>query len=445
MQNFTSYILTGVTGAGKTKYAINLAKKLIKGHQNLLIISVDSRKAYKYLDVGTNKFAFLNNINLLSKLSNKHNTKVICCGINLFLPNETINVFEFYKRLTITCKNKITGLGNFKTIIFGGTLLYLRPLLNLPIFDNPPSLPYLRKLLEALPNEKIKKLAGLIIPDFNKLNYSEQNNIRRLIRKIEITLIQNEKVLNYSAQNLDYLNFKINIQKFMQEYMLYKQQYQINKKYMQEIRSFISSIIKSTPEVKLFVPNNILNHNYLSRLIARILNMFKLGFANETLDLIDRYKKEYYTYSQLSKLPAFKIMGYDILSNFFNNLITQETSNLVKKLNKKTNTPNYYNYDYLKKQASYLDSYLASLFDKKINEMSFSDYLANYYIKNNSFGIKKMANDLCKQFSLQQQSMFVLLSIFKKHLDYARYQKQSIKSILNLTPSFNKNTKDTIS
>jgi tRNA dimethylallyltransferase len=44
------HVVAGPTASGKTKYAIELAKKI-----NGELINADARQIYKYLDIGTNK------------------------------------------------------------------------------------------------------------------------------------------------------------------------------------------------------------------------------------------------------------------------------------------------------------------------------------------------------------------------------------------------------
>ena len=157
-------IITGQTATGKTK----LAQELVKKHDGELI-NFDSRQIYKYLDIITGKDIAKNKIWLYDIVS----------------PDQYFSSFDFVKLVTpIIADIKKRG----KTpILVGGTYLYLKHLLYGIDDDNsPPDF----KLRDRLNNKSVKELQNILtkldVQSINRLNNSDLNNPRRLIRKIEI-------------------------------------------------------------------------------------------------------------------------------------------------------------------------------------------------------------------------------------------------------------------
>ncbi len=173
-------VIFGPTASGKTKAAFSLAQQY-----SAPLISVDSRKAYKELDIGTNKRELL----LFSQASN-----LPVFGINLFDPDELISVADFRQKLT----KQISGLQVNGLILFGGTGLYLDGLLfGLPFGNSSKN----RHLLEKKSLSELQNILSEEYPHVSTmLNNSELNNTRRLIRAIEketekavVTLSDSEK------------------------------------------------------------------------------------------------------------------------------------------------------------------------------------------------------------------------------------------------------------
>jgi tRNA dimethylallyltransferase len=133
-------IITGQTASGKTE----IAQKLIENNENLIVISIDSRKIYKYMDIGTAK----------PKYPYKNHYKMI----DLIEPNEQYNVGLFFKNAQNEIKKAIESGKN--VILEGGTILYLKSLVEgLSIFPEPNKelINYIKsKKTEELYNELLK-------------------------------------------------------------------------------------------------------------------------------------------------------------------------------------------------------------------------------------------------------------------------------------------------
>jgi tRNA dimethylallyltransferase len=133
-------IITGQTASGKTE----IAQKLIENNENLIVIAIDSRKIYKYMDIGTAK----------PKYPYKNHYKMI----DLIEPNEQYNVGLFFKNAQNEIKKAIESGKN--VILEGGTILYLKSLVEgLSIFPEPNKelINYLKsKKTEELYNELLK-------------------------------------------------------------------------------------------------------------------------------------------------------------------------------------------------------------------------------------------------------------------------------------------------
>ena len=165
-------IITGQTATGKTKLALELAKKL-----NGELINFDSRQIYKYLDIITGKDK--------DALTMKQWKNVTIWLYDIVTPDQYFSSFDFIQLVKPIIKD-IEDRGK-TPILVGGTYLYLKHLLY-GINDNnsPPDF----KLREKLNSKPVNYLQKILIKlnktAFENLNHSDQLNPRRLIRKIEI-------------------------------------------------------------------------------------------------------------------------------------------------------------------------------------------------------------------------------------------------------------------
>lgn len=159
-------------------------------------MSADSRQVYKGMDIGTGK-------DVEGKIKSQtlhvegifqdttHELIPYELGdiplwmVDVVQPDEEFSV-SHYKALATTVIDSIIKRGRLP-IIVGGTGLYTQSLIHPPDTLNIPRDPKLRKSLEHLLVRDLQKRLEVLAPTiFDAMNISDQNNPRRLIRKIEI-------------------------------------------------------------------------------------------------------------------------------------------------------------------------------------------------------------------------------------------------------------------
>lgn len=186
-------VICGPTATGKTSIGIKLAEKF--GGE---IVSADSRQVYKGMDIGTGK-----DIPKNSKLTTKsvepqlkaQNYKIGYClvdGIKIWLydivePDYQFSVADYVKCANLVIKD-VCQRGKLP-ILVGGTGLYIKTVVDgIATMGIEPDWK-LRKKLSHLEIKKLrKKLKRLDPKRWEKMNESDRNNPRRLIRAIEIAI-----------------------------------------------------------------------------------------------------------------------------------------------------------------------------------------------------------------------------------------------------------------
>ncbi len=159
-------VILGPTASGKTKLAVKLAEKF-----NGEIVSADSRQVYRGMDIGTGKD--------LSEYSVPYHL------IDVVSPKIRFDLAK-YQEAAFKAIDDILKRGKLP-ILAGGSGLYLQAVIdNYKLSDIKSDL-VLRKKLDKLNVlelfNKLKKLAPKMVA---KLNQSDKNNKRRLIRYLEI-------------------------------------------------------------------------------------------------------------------------------------------------------------------------------------------------------------------------------------------------------------------
>ncbi|KKP50344.1 MAG: tRNA dimethylallyltransferase [Candidatus Roizmanbacteria bacterium GW2011_GWA2_33_33] len=252
--------IVGQTATGKTKLALELAKK-----HNGELINFDSRQIYKYLDIITGKDKDV--------LTMKQWNNITIWLYDIVTPNQYFSSFDFVKLVTPIIED-IKKRGK-TPILVGGTYLYLKHLLY-GIDDNnsPPNF----KLRNELNNKTVKELQNILtkldVQSFNRLNNSDVNNPRRLMRRIEIA--------------------------------------STTKK-----RTYIRSDLKRTD-----LPNTFIGLRYKdkSKLRQVIIKRVEERLKNGAIDEVKKLLKISYTEND----PGLKTIGYQQIIKYLNKEITME-------------------------------------------------------------------------------------------------------------------------
>lgn len=180
-------IICGPTATGKTSFSIELARKF-SGE----IISADSRQVYQGMDIVTGKDLPPEAKSTASLIKWKDRflkyyliNKVKIWLYDVVKPSESFNVSFWHECAQLVISDILSR--NKLPIVVGGTGLYLKSLIyDLSAISIPPD----QQLRQSLSNKSTRHLfdylASLNAEVASKLNNSDRNNPRRLIRQIEI-------------------------------------------------------------------------------------------------------------------------------------------------------------------------------------------------------------------------------------------------------------------
>ncbi len=182
-------IICGPTATGKTKLGIDLAKKF-----NGEIVSADSRQVYKGMDVGTGKDVRnckLQIANCKSIFNDKFQIGFYeVNGIKIWLldivePSYKFNVADYKKCADLVIKD-ILDRGKLPVIV-GGTGFYIKALVDgIETMGVPPDWKLRDELQSYEVSELQSQLKELDSDRWERMNESDRQNPRRLIRAIEI-------------------------------------------------------------------------------------------------------------------------------------------------------------------------------------------------------------------------------------------------------------------
>ena len=224
-------VIVGPTASGKTSASISVAKKL-----NGEIISADSMQIYREMNIGTAKV-----------------TKEEADGIKHYLvdvvnPDEVFNVTK-YKEMAEAAIEEILAKGK-TPIIVGGTGLYVSTLINGIEFAEVGEDVEYREQMTALAEEKgaeyLHNELRKVDPD--AANAIEMNNIRRVVRALEIFKLigktktqldiesRKEVKYDYKVYGIDtpreelYNRINVRVDKMFEEGLLEEVKY-VNEKY----------------------------------------------------------------------------------------------------------------------------------------------------------------------------------------------------------------------
>jgi tRNA dimethylallyltransferase len=162
-------VLLGPTGVGKTGASILLAKEL-----NTEIISADSMQVYRHMDIGT------------AKPSEQERAGIRHHMIDIIDPSESYSTGRYLSEVVPVIEKLLKG-GKIPLIV-GGTGLYMKAMTR-GMFRGPSSdLDLRRRLLDREEQEKGSLYAYLSVIDPDAAKRIERNDIRRIIRAIEVCM-----------------------------------------------------------------------------------------------------------------------------------------------------------------------------------------------------------------------------------------------------------------
>ncbi|QWH18753.1 tRNA (adenosine(37)-N6)-dimethylallyltransferase MiaA [Bacillus mycoides] len=187
-------VIIGPTAVGKTKLSIDLAKAL-----NGEIISGDSMQIYRTMDIGT------------AKVTTDEMDGIPHYMIDIKDPEDSFSVAEFQERVR-KCIREITERGRLP-IIVGGTGLYIQSVLFDYQFTDEAGDATYREQMEKLALERgveyVHKKLQEVDPESAERIHA--NNVRRVIRALEIFHTTGEKMSNQLEKQENELLYDVSL------------------------------------------------------------------------------------------------------------------------------------------------------------------------------------------------------------------------------------------
>ena len=180
--NRNRILILGVTAGGKGKMAFELAKKV-----NAEIISIDSMKVYRRMNIGT------------AKPSKEVQKQVNYHLIDVVEPSESFSVDAFLS-LTEQAVKDIEAKGK-PVVAVGGTAMYIKALLH-GIFDGPSTDDNIRRQLKQQISElglaELHKKLTLVDPAAAERIHP--NDEKRIIRALEVYELTGKPISDFQQQ-----------------------------------------------------------------------------------------------------------------------------------------------------------------------------------------------------------------------------------------------------
>lgn len=210
-------VILGPTASGKTKIAIELALKF-----NGEVVSADSRQVYRGMDIGTGKD--LKEFSIFNPPAGGQFSKKIQISYHLIdvaSPKQRFDLAQ-YQKMAFKAIDDILQRGKLP-ILAGGSGLYLQAVVdNYKLADVKKNLELRKKLEKLAVVELFNKIKELAPKMAAKLNQSDKNNKRRLIRYLEI-LGQDKNFKNRKGQSkYDVLLIGLNISREILKQRIFK-------------------------------------------------------------------------------------------------------------------------------------------------------------------------------------------------------------------------------
>ena len=175
-------LITGCTACGKGTLAFELARRW--GGQ---ILSIDSMKVYRRMDIGTAK------PNLTARQTIKHHL------IDVVEPHELFSLGRYIELADQTIADIQTE--SHPIIAVGGTAMYIRGLIE-GIFDGPPADPQLRDKLNRQAaddgSEKLHQQLTRVDPAAGRRIHP--NDLKRIVRALEVYELTGRPISSFQRQ-----------------------------------------------------------------------------------------------------------------------------------------------------------------------------------------------------------------------------------------------------
>jgi tRNA dimethylallyltransferase len=166
-------VLVGPTAVGKTDLSLYLARRF-----NGEIVSADSRLFYRGLNIGT------------AKPAEVERTAIPHHFIDICAPDETLTLAE-YQEQAYTTIEAIHRRGRLP-ILVGGTGQYVLAVAEGWGIPRVPPQPQLRQILQRLGGPELHRWLRYLDPE--KGTEIHPNNLRRVIRALEVTLVSGRPI-----------------------------------------------------------------------------------------------------------------------------------------------------------------------------------------------------------------------------------------------------------
>ncbi len=175
-------LILGVTASGKGSLAFDLARQI-----DAEIISIDSMKVYRRMDVGT------------AKPAKERQKQAKYHLIDVVEPSETFSVGKLLE-LSLAVIEQIRSK-NKPVIAVGGSTMYIKTLL-FGLFDGPPADEEIRKrLLMRIEKEGSEKLYQQLAQiDPKAIEKIHPNNTRRIVRALEVHELTGKPISSFQTQ-----------------------------------------------------------------------------------------------------------------------------------------------------------------------------------------------------------------------------------------------------
>jgi tRNA dimethylallyltransferase len=182
------FILAGPTAVGKTDISIRLAKRL--GGE---IISADSMQIYKHMDIGS------------AKVTKEEMDGIPHHLIDIVEPEQSFNVSEF-KKLAEEKIDEISSRNRLPMVV-GGTGLYINSLISNYDFTEAGTDQEYRDYLWRLAEENGREYVHEMLKDVDRGSYERlyPNDLKRIIRALEVYRVTGVTISEYSAKREEYV------------------------------------------------------------------------------------------------------------------------------------------------------------------------------------------------------------------------------------------------